>query len=1021
MEFRVLGAVEAWSDGARIDIGSRKQRLVLAVLLLEANRLVSLDRLIDLTWPQQPPTSARSTIQVLISRLRGAFRQFGGPEIHSEGAGYLLRVDPFDADVHRFVDLTARARAADDEHAVELFDQALGLWRGDALADVGCDEVRDRLAGGLREARWTAFEDRVDARLRLGESRQVLGELTEFAAEHPVRQRLVGQLMLALYREGRTNDALDAYRGLRRRLSEEFGLDPTAELTRLETAILRTDPSLDVQVAQPPEPVRPAELPHDARGFVGREGELARLDAGVGSSGIWVISGTAGVGKTALAVHWAHRSRGHFPDGQLYLDLRGFDADHEPLAPSAALTQLLRGLGADPRLVPSDLDGQAKLFRSLLADRDVLLVLDNARSADQVGPLIPPTGTVLVTSRQRLGELIARTGAQALPLDVLTTADSLRLLEVVLGAAQVARQSNAAAELARLCGHLPLALRIAAANVSAGTEISVLARELAKGDPLAELTVDGAPESAVSAALALSYRALSPDDRRMFRRLGLSPGRTFTAESAGAVAELPVATANRQLKALAAAHLVERHTSGRYRLHDLLRRYAVDRATAEDPAAERDRARDELLDHYLGTADVAGRLLIPHFLRLPRELPEGITFPDNDSALAWLDAEWPNVTAAISQTAKHGPSHYSWHLADALRAFFHHRGHRMEWLAAASTALEAARGAGDRRAQAAMHLSIALARVNSGGYEKAREHLTTTMRGDLADGWPEGRAAVLNNLSAVHQRLGDPQEAITCGQRSLELYQRLASPSVVMSLANLGFAYWQLGALDQAGAHFTRALELGEETGARFNVAVLLVDQANVHRDLGNHALAEEFYARALVENRELGYRYGEATALAGRALLRCTTGPSEETHAEAAAAVELTRQIGDLGTEAWTLNALGAVCLGLGRASDAERHHRRALDIARETSFCWCEADALTGLAESLLHLGDLDRARAHGEQALELARRAGYRPIEIRALTTLVDVLVELGDDQLAARLRDVARGLSVDTGYRTAGAHP
>jgi DNA-binding SARP family transcriptional activator/tetratricopeptide (TPR) repeat protein len=1026
VELRVLGPVEAWLGDLRIDIGSRKQRLVLAVLLLEANHVVSLDRLIDLLWAQDAPTSARSTVQALVSRLRAAFRRAGAEnlEILNQGAGYLLRVDPECVDVHCFANLTTRARTADDEHSVRLLDQALVLWRGEPLADVASEEVRERLCGGLREARWTALEDRVDAQLRLGGSRQVLSELTELVAEHPVRQRLVGQLMLALYREGRPNDALDTYRRLRTRLSDELGLDPAPELQQLEVSILRAEPSLDVrpEEAAPPETVRPAELPHDARGFVGREDELARLDAGVNSlsSGtrIWVISGTAGVGKTAMAVHWAHRSRGDFPDGQLYLDLRGFDAEHEPLAPSAALTQLLRGLGADPRLVPPELDGQTSLFRSLLADKHVLLILDNARDADQVSPLIPPSGTVVITSRQRLGDLIARTGAQALPLDVLPAGDSLRLLAAVIGTTRVAAEPLAAADLARLCGHLPLALRIAAANICAlpEPEIAGLARELALGDPLAELTVDGAEESPVTMAMALSYRALSADHRSMFRLLGLISGQTFTAQSAGAVADLPVARANRQLKALAAAHLVEQYTSGRYRFHDLLRRYAVDRVLAEEATSDRDRARERLFEHYLQTADAAGRQLIPHFLRLPRDLPDGIGFDGTDPALAWLDAEWPNLTAAVSHTAKQGPHHFSWHIADALRAFFHHRGHRAEWLTAASTALEAARVAGDERAQAAMHQSIALACVNSGRYEEAREHLASALRGNLAEGWHEGQAAVLNNLSAVHQRLGNPQEAITCGLRSLKLTQELRHDGgIVMSLANLGFAYWQLGTLDQARAHFSRALELGERTGARYSVAVLLVDLGNVHRDLGDHRAAEDFYARALEANRDLGYRYGEATTLSGRALLRCAVGRSEQAQSDAELAVELTRQIGDTGTEAWTLNALGSVCLRLGLPAEAIEHHRRALAIARETSFCWCEADAQTGLAESLLHLGDLDQAQFHGELALELARRAGYRLIEIRALITLAEARAGLGDGQLAAELCGKALESALATGYR------
>ncbi|WP_410565729.1 BTAD domain-containing putative transcriptional regulator [Amycolatopsis sp. cmx-4-61] len=995
MEFRVLGAVEATADGAPVDLGSRKQRLVLAVLLLETPRPVTVEHLVDLLWPDDPPASARNTVQVLVSRLRAVFRAAGGPELVTEGHGYVLRADPDTIDAHRFTALTRRARAASDETAVELFDEALSLWRGDALAGTASAGVAEPLVAGLTEARWSALEDRIDAQLRLGRGRAVLAELTALVAAHPLRQRFVGQLMLALHREGRTDAALAAFRGLRARLVTELGLDPAPDLTRLESAILAADPALEPAPDPPTEPARPAQLPHDVRGFTGRAAELARLDApadpGPGVD-IRVVTGTAGVGKTALAVRWAHRVRDRFPDGQLYLDLRGFDPDHEPLTPAAAAAQLLRALGTDPRAIPPDPDGRTALWRSLLTDRRVLVLLDNARDSAQVTPLLPPSGTVLVTSRQRLGDLIARTGARAVPLSVLPAEDSRQLLETVLGPPAVAAEPAAAAELARLCGHLPLALRLAAANLGAGevSGIAELARELADGDPLAGLSVDGAEESAVTTAFSVSYRALPAEHRLLFRRLALVPGQTFTAPVAAQLAAVPEGRASRQLKALAAANLVERHLPGRYRFHDLLRSYAGGRAAADDPAAERDAARRRLFDHYLATADAAGRLLIPHFLRLPRPDPEQ-PFEGTEDALAWLDTEWPNLAAAVENAAGHaaghGPREYAWHLADALRAFFHHRGHHTEWIDTATTALTAAQAAGDHRAQAAMRLSIALAGVNSGRYAEARAHLTTVLADGLAAEWPAGRAAALNNLSAVHQRLGDAHEAIACGLEALRLCEEGALPGITMALANLGFACGQVGDFAAALGHFGRALEIAERDGARFGVAVLLVDLGHVHRDLGN-AVAAEFYERALTANRELGYQYGEAAALSGRAVMEARAGDATRALTDAAEGVELTRRIGDRGTEASALAALGEVCLRLDRAADAVEHLAAALDIARETSFTWCEAAALTGLAEAALVLGDGDLARAHAEAAAKLAGPAGYRPLETRITRVLAVV---------------------------------
>ncbi|NUT53143.1 MAG: AfsR/SARP family transcriptional regulator, partial [Saccharothrix sp.] len=415
MRYRLLGPVAAHLDGEPVRLGGPKQRAVLAALLLDANRVVPEDRLFGSVWDGEPPTSARGQLQVRIWELR---KLLGRSAIVRRSPGYLIEVAPGQLDVQVFGDEVAAARVDLAEGRVDAgvarLRDALALWEGPVLGGV-TEALQDRESRLLDERRLAAVEDLFDAELRAGRHAEVIDELRRAAGEHPFRERLQAAVMLALHRSGRTSEALVAYARTRRRFADELGIEPGRELQELHVQVLRGE--------EPPEPavVRPAQLPHDVRGFTGRRAELARLDDG----GLWVVTGAAGVGKTALAVRWARRARDRFPDGQLYVDLRGFDADHEPVPPAAALAQLLRALGQ--RRLPSGVDELAALYRTVLADRDVLVLLDNARDADQVAPMLPPSGTVLVTSRHRLGDLVARTGARSLPLAVLPAADSRAL------------------------------------------------------------------------------------------------------------------------------------------------------------------------------------------------------------------------------------------------------------------------------------------------------------------------------------------------------------------------------------------------------------------------------------------------------------------------------------------------------------------------------------------------------------------------------------------------------------------
>jgi DNA-binding SARP family transcriptional activator len=692
MRFRILGPLRV-RDGAHwISIRAAQQRLVLAVLLIEAGKVISTDRLVDEIWGEQPPGTAAATVRGYVYALR---RTLGGGThgpLLTRGNGYELAVADDDVDARVFersVDSGIRAIAAGDRGgALTRLSEALALWHGHVLADVPPSATVAAEANRLEQRRLTAMEERLGALLDLGRHAETVDELTRVVAEHPLRERLQGQLVLALHRCGRRAEALATYRRAHRMITDELGVAPGVELRRLHQAVLADEPHLVAPGRRGGRHhrVTPAQLPGEVTAFTGRELPLRQLDvllpheddldgdAGSSAPGIATIVGTAGVGKTALAMRWAHRVRRRFPDGQLYVNMHGHAAG-PPMRPIDALARFLSALGVPAEQVPLEVDVAAGLYRSLLADKRILVLLDNVAHSDQVRPLLPGSRgcRVLLTSRDKLGGLVARDGAVPLTLDALDPAESMTLLTRLLGTERVDAEPDAAAALTDLCGHLPLALRIAAANLTARPlhAIADHAARLAGGDRLAALEVEGDPQVAVRAAFDHSYATLPDDAALLFRLLGLVPGTEITAPAAAALAGIPTSRAARLLDRLARGHLVGEHTRDRYTLHDLLRLYAADRA-ARDGTLDRRAALNRLYDHYLRGVRAAASRLHPH-ARPPVPEPTADHTADHAAAhieaLAWLDAELLNLMAAISHAAAHGPHDMASQLADALRGY----------------------------------------------------------------------------------------------------------------------------------------------------------------------------------------------------------------------------------------------------------------------------------------------------------------------------------------------------------------
>jgi tetratricopeptide (TPR) repeat protein len=723
----------------------------------------------------------------------------------------------------------------------------------------------------------------------------------------------------------------------------------------------------------------PRELPHDVRGFCGREAELERLDSllsqGTPAVGVTVFDGPAGVGKTALAVHWAHRMAGRFPDGQLYLNLCGFDPHQRPMSQADALRKLLGALGVNAQQIPADLDDQTRLYRSVVAGQRLLIMLDNARSAEQVRRLLPGQATcfVVITSRNRLEGLIASDGATRINVDVLPPPEAVALVSGVVGEARVAAEPEAGAELAKLCGYMPLALRIVAERVARyeNVRLAELAEELlTEQDRLLDRLSNGDDTTTVRTVFSWSYNALPPDAARLFRLLGLHRGPDVSTPAAGALAGAGTTQVRHLLDVLSSAHVLEEIGRDRYRLHDLLRIYAAERAMAEDTDEDRNDAIRRLLNWYLHSADAAARVLAPQRRRAALGKPAGtvqpLTFKTYQYALIWFKAERANLVAATRQAEEVGEYAVAWKLPAALLGFFNLRKHWADWISVHRTALQAARKLADPYAEAWTLNSLGIAYYDLRWFTKAADYFQRALeiRQRIEDRYGEG--STLDNLGNTLRKLRRFDEAIGCYQRALAMFGEISDRyGEGSTLRNLGGAYRGLRRLDEAADHYRRALLIWQELGERYGEGNTLSNLGDIHRKLGRFGEAVDCYQEALLICREIDNRYGEGAVLDNLGDIHADLGRHDDAIDHYNQALRISQEIGDRFAQGNTLDNLGCAEYKAQHLPAADRYLRQALAMRQEI-------DDRRGEAITRHHLGVVSYASGQLAEAHELWHQA-------------------------------------------------
>lgn len=956
MEFGVLGPITVWSDGRSISVGGPRQRCVLGALLVHLGREVTIDQLVAYLWSDDPPRTARSVIQVQVHHLRRLLPD----SIATTSGGYSLDVDPEAVDLHRFRKLRDTAARSEPEEALVLLDQALACWRGVPFSGVGSDHLDYSVVTPLREERWSAVIAWATCALGLGHAADVVSRLTTLAREEPFRERLHHLLITALWRDNERARALAVYEEFRGRLAEELGVDPGPELTALHARILQEDTR-----AAPPDP-RPREsdadpdtgpryvvrndLPRDLPDFTGREEPLRVLTEAAFSEGgaqVCVITGSGGEGKTTTAVRFGYEAGERYPDGQLFIDLYGYTSNKEPLDPASALGALLRAVGISPEAVPESLEERSALWRATLMGRKVLLILDNAASYAQVSPLLSssPGSTTLITTRNELSGL---SGARFVSLGMFDERTSLEFFVRNLGEERVRRESEQAREIARICGGLPLALRVIAGRMLSRPKwsFSHVARRLGEHNrKMRELRVEG---QSVESAINLSFQSLNQDQQTAFLRLGLMIGNTVDLAGAAALLDMSVEDADDILQELVGVCLLDELQGDVYRLHDLIRAFAGERVIAVSSAEEVASTRRRLADCYLATAQHAADLLAPRAHQDEDEVGSGYRteLSGRKDAENWFSLHQENLAETIEYFASNDNGDRAWRMAEAVWRFYAMHGNMALLLSSHERVLRISSQQGNQRGRAVTLIGLGIAHYISGRFDEALEYLSEAR--DLLES------------------IGDDR-------------------GIIRALANLGMVYERVGRLADSGEAIQGVLAFAEKLGDTQLEAMQWNNLAVLRHALGEYQEALECGERSIGISDETNRETNEALARRVMGEAQIGLGRPDLAFRELNVALELSVRLQMVGYQIYVHNSLGTAHRAVGAWDEAVESHSTALSLAEQHGRHSGDAEILTDLGITYSAAGRFDEAAVELEKAYAIAVERNERHTVARAAFAL------------------------------------